>query len=411
MKKPFYGWAIAAMGMLGNAIQGGIIFWSMGMYTSAFEDEFGATRARITLIETLITAGSNLMSPLVGMWVDKGSARHLVAVGTLAMGAGLILISQAGTLVQVWVVYATLIPLGVLAVGMLPSSALIARWFRANRGLALGVSLTGSSIGGFLVPPVLAFMFVAYGWRTSLLVIGIGVMALAPVFFKVLANFPEDRGLAPEPEAPTQTPAASSDEGRDWPFRRLFRTPSLYLQTVFSGALLGVTLGLLANLSLHTKDLGFSTQQTAFLYSIIAFCSLAGKVVSGRMIDRFGIHPVAVVSMALMASGLVTFYLSGSYPALIAGCFFIGGATGGITPVWTSMISRRFGPRSFGRALGIQSPMHIPITAPTAPLAGHISDVTGSYSLVFLLYLGLVSLAAVALLLMTRRAGRSPAAG
>ncbi|MEM6937325.1 MAG: hypothetical protein AAF552_12765 [Pseudomonadota bacterium] len=68
------------------------------------------------------------------------------------------------------------------------------------------------------------------------------------------------------------------------------------------------------------------------------------------------------------------------------------------------MISRSFGARSFGRAFGIQSPMHIPITAPTAPLAGHISDVTGSYELVFLLYLGIVGLAALALLLMPRAA-------
>ena len=65
-KKPFYGWAITSMGALGNALQGGLIFWSMGMYTSAFEDHFGASRAKVTLIETFLSVGVNLMSPLVG---------------------------------------------------------------------------------------------------------------------------------------------------------------------------------------------------------------------------------------------------------------------------------------------------------------------------------------------------------
>lgn len=51
-KKPFYGWTIVFAGALGNALQGGFIFWSMGMYTSAFEDFFDTTRARVTIIET-----------------------------------------------------------------------------------------------------------------------------------------------------------------------------------------------------------------------------------------------------------------------------------------------------------------------------------------------------------------------
>ncbi|MFK7955291.1 MAG: MFS transporter [Lysobacterales bacterium] len=403
MKKPFYGWAITSMGVLGNALQGGLIFWSMGMYTSAFEDEFGATRARITLIETLITFGSNIMSPLVGLWVDKRSARHLVAVGALSMGSGLILISQAGQLVQIWVVYATLIPLGVLSLGMLPSSALIARWFRKNRGLALGVSLTGSSIGGFIAPPVLAFMFAAYGWRTTVLWVGVGVIALAPVFYRVLANSPEDRGLESEPAAAGAPPDSGVVEKADWSFRRLFRAPDLYLQVVFSGALLGVTLGMLANLSLHAKDLGFSGQQTGLLYSLVAFCSLSSKIITGSLADRVGVRPVALLAITLMSAALLTFWSTASYAGLMVACLFLGAAAGAVTPVWTTMISQSFGPRSFGRSLGIQSPMHIPITAPTAPLAGHISDVTGSYELVFLLYLGLVGLAAISVAIMWRR--------
>ena len=36
-----------------------------------------------------------------------------------------------------------------------------------------------------------------------------------------------------------------------------------------------------------------------------------------------------------------------------------------------------------GRALGVMNPLHIPITATSAPLAGYISDTTGSYDGVF----------------------------
>jgi cyanate permease len=40
--------------------------------------------------------------------------------------------------------------------------------------------------------------------------------------------------------------------------------------------------------------------------------------------------------------------------------------------------------------------MHIPITAPSPAIAGWISDTTGSYDLVFVMYLGLMAVAATA---------------
>ena len=46
------------------------------------------------------------------------------------------------------------------------------------------------------------------------------------------------------------------------------------------------------------------------------------------------------------------------------------------------------------------NPLHIPITATSAPLAGHISDTTGSYDGVFWLYGGCCALAAIGLTIM-----------
>jgi MFS family permease len=394
--KPYYGWAITSMGTLGNALQGGFIFWSMGMYTSAFEDHFNAPRAKITLIETFLMVTTNLLSPLAGMWVDKKSARHLVAVGALALGSGLILISLAGQLVQIWLVYILLIPLAALALGVLPSSALISRWFRRRRGLALGISVSGSSIGGALAPPFLTFMFMAYGWRTALQVSGAFIILLAPVFFRVLANYPEDRGLLREKPTAENEAFRTADEV-DWRIRDIMRTRTFWMQTLISGCLLAVTLGMLANLSLHAKDLGFAGQQTALLYSMIALCSFAGKIVSGSLIDRIGLRLTGGLTVVLMATGMLLFLLFDSYSALLTASVVVGLATGGVSPVWTTMIAQGFGAKSFGRTFGVMNPMHIPITGPSAPLAGFISDTTGSYDLVFLIYIGLCTVAGICL--------------
>ncbi|MGI9232757.1 MAG: MFS transporter [Woeseiaceae bacterium] len=410
-RKPFYGWAITSMGTLGNALQGGLIFWTMGLYTSTFEDHFGAPRAKITLIETFLSVGINVLSPVVGVLVDKRSARHVVALGVLSMGCGLIVLSFAGTLLTVWAAFALLIPFGVLAVGALPSSTLISRWFRKRRGLMLGISVTGSSIGGAIGPPLLTWLFFVYGWRTAFLMTGIFVLCLAPVFFKVLANHPEDKGLQQEEDAGGDRLSLTEVDSYEWGIREMLATRAFWLQTLITGSMLGVTLGLLANLSLHAKDLGFVGQSAALLYSVIAFCSFFGKIAFGAMIDRIGVRYAGMISVLSMILGLALLALVKGYALILGACFVIGLATGGVSPVWTNLISRAFGARSFGRAMGVMNPLHIPITAPSAPLAGYISDTTGSYTLVFVIYIGLLCVAGLALAFVSQPRPREKPAG
>jgi len=396
-KKPFYGWAITGMGTLGNVFQGGLIFWSMGMYTSTFEDHFGASRTRITLIETFLSVGTNVLSPLVGMYVDKKSARHVMTAGMVSLGLGLVVLSQAGSLLSVWATFALLIPFGAVAIGVLPSATLISRWFRKRRGFALGINVTGTSIGGAIAPPLLAWMFIVYGWRSALLVLGLVVLAFAPVFWKVIANYPEDMGLEQEEEGDDADFDLTEADSHDWSIRQLFRTKAFWLQTLITACMLGVTLGLLANLSLHAKDLGFSGPQTGALYSTIAFLSGVGKIGFGWLIDRIGVRKSGLISVALMITGLAMLANAESFGPVYAAAFVIGCATGGVAPTWVNLIARGFGARSVGRAMGVMNPLHIPITAPSAPLAGYISDTTGSYTLVFMIFIGMMVVAGICL--------------
>ncbi len=398
--KPFYGWWIVSMTVLGTALQGGFIFWSMGIYASTFEDEFGAPRAQINLIETFLSVCTNLVSPVMGVLIDRWSARHIMAIGIGSLGLGLIVLSQAGTLIHVWAVWATLIPLGALGIGALPSAALIARWFRRRRGLALGLSMTGSSIGGALVPPLITFMFMSFGWRTAVLYSGVFCLLFVPVFLKVLVNLPEDIGLEQEEDHPDPGRRVGEVDTRIWTIPQMLKTNSFWWQTLISASLLAVTLGTLANLSLHAKDLGITGQRTALLYSIIAFCSFGGKIAMGHLIDRAGIKRAGYLSASLLICGMLLLFSFKSYPGLVAASLAVGLGFGGVTPLWTNMPARTFGARSIGRALGVMNPLHIPITGGSAPLAGYISDTTGSYDLVFLIYIGLCLFAAAGLYLL-----------
>ena len=399
------GWWIVFATASGQLIQGGFVFWSIGLYTATFEDVFGAPRAQINLIETCLTVATNLLSPLAGILIDRWSIRHLMMIGMVAMGLGLLILSQAGTLLHIWVVWASLIPLGVLLIGAIPSAALVSRWFIRRRGLALGLTATGSSMGGFLVPPFMTWLFLEWDWRTGLMIGGCICFMVIPIFYWLLRNEPADLGLSGEPDAPASaadsgdTPAFSAD-AKDWGIPDLLRSQIFWLQMVVSGTLLAVTLGMLANLSLHAKDLGVTGQSTALLYSIIAVCSFSGKALTGHLMDRLGIQRCGYLICGFLSSGLLILLLVQDYSGLVAGAFVMGLGYGGVVPIWTNMPARAFGAGSVGRALGVMNPLHIPITATSAPLAGYISDTTGSYDGVFWMYGGCCAVAAVGLTIM-----------
>lgn len=369
----------------------------MGIYTSTFEDVFNESRPRITFLETLLTVSVNILSPFVGYVVDKLSARNLVAMGYASIGLGFILISRAGELLHIYIVFVLLLPLGVLAIGAMPSSALITRWFRKRRGLALGISVAGSSIGGAVAPPLMTFLFMSFGWRSAMLYTGCAILLTVPVVMRFMVNYPEDVGLEQEPDHDEPKLQLSDADKVEWTIPQIFKTRAIWLQTLVSGSLLCVTLGLLANLSLHAKDLGFTGQKMALLYSTIAFFSFSGKIAFGTLTDKIGLKLTGYLSIVLMSCGLFILYSFQQYYGLVAGCVVLGLAIGGVTPIWTTMIATAFGAKSFGRAMGVMNPMHIPITAPSAPVAAYLSVKAGSYQPVFLVYICLMVVAAIAL--------------
>ncbi len=50
-RRVYPGWWIVFAAGTGQLIQGGFVFWSMGLYTATFEDVFGAPSAQFNLIE------------------------------------------------------------------------------------------------------------------------------------------------------------------------------------------------------------------------------------------------------------------------------------------------------------------------------------------------------------------------
>src|SRR5207302_2351542 len=124
--------------------------------------------------------------------------RRVVTIALVLLGAGAI---GAAFVQRLWHVYLTtglLMALGAGGLALTTASTVAARWFEARRGLAIGIAAGGMSAGQLIVIPLATALTVWFGWRTSFLWLGIGLLVLVlPVCLALIRNNPEDRGARP----------------------------------------------------------------------------------------------------------------------------------------------------------------------------------------------------------------------
>jgi MFS family permease len=392
----FPGWQVVAVAVVTQALQAGVLIYSFGTMAVAFEQEFGATRTQVMLGATVLSLTTSLLAPFFGALVDRRSVRSLMLIAVGALALGLVALSLARALWHVWLVFGTLLPLGNLLLGQLPTAALVTRWFSRLRGRAMGIAATGTSLGGFVLPVLLTTLIGQFGWRQALVIFGIGAFALvAPLVHRFVVDRPADRGLHPDGDAapPPQSSSAASGQGG---LAAILRERAFWCETLAIGLGLFVYLGFLSNLYPHAVAIGQEPTRAAALMSVVAVCSVAGKLGLGTIADRMDLRHTMWLAFACMVGGTLVLSQAASYTALAAGAVLFGLAAGGLLPVWGAMVARSFGPARFGRALGAMNLAMAPVTLLSAPYAGYLFDRFGSYEWAFASYAAVLAVAALA---------------
>lgn len=412
----FYGWKIVAVTCVTHFISVGFIFYSYGVFFKALTEEFGGSRLSVSFGLALMNVATGIFAPFLGYLLDHRSIRNIMCIGTICMATGFLLASQIRELWQFYFVLATFLGLGAAAIGGLPSSTLVAKWFVTQRGKALGISTMGISSSGLIMAPLATVLIAHIGWRQTFMAYSFAsiVIVLPLVWFFVVSR-PEDLGLHPDgashdPDAEgavePMVPLAPGDQIIDhaahieWSARGVMRQRNFWIITLVVSMNFFSMGAMLTHLVPYVTDLGFSLQRAAFVLSASAGAGVAGKLVFGWITDHVEIRIGFWISMACQACGVLLVLNVESYPALLAAGAVFGFGMGGIVPLWGSLLGDVFGRDSFGRVMGLMSPCMLPIQTTGIPFAGYIYDRTQSYKIAFLVFLGAYACAAVILLFL-----------
>ncbi len=396
----FRGWQVLGATVFTQALQAGLLIYAFGVIILPFQAEFGASRQSLMFATVLLSLASNLLSPFAGIWVDRSDVRRIMTIGAFLLALGFVALSRVTALWQVLAVFALLLPPANLLLGQLTASALMTRWFRRLRGRALGLSAIGTSIGGFLFPPLLAALIEQLGWRNAYLAVGGAIAVIAiPVIQLFVTDRPDVVGLNPDGDDAAPSDSEKVDLQSRWTTAAILRAPMFWQIGIVIGIVLAVYMAMLSNLVPHATDQGIAPPRAALLVSLLAILAIAGKLGFGFLAERLDLRAGLWSAMGLMAIGFLGLLSARSYPGIALACLPLGLAAGGLLPIWGAMIAQGFGAADYGRALGLINPVMMPFTFAAPPVTGWVFDTMGNYDWAFRGFL--VALIIAALLLAT----------
>jgi len=365
--------------------------------------ELGLSRAQMNTAIGLVSFGNAALAPFVGWLLDRVSAKSVMLVCSIMYGVSMVTLGITHSL---WLSALTLtlgIPLAYLGAGSLSATLLVARWFTARRGRAMMLTGLGLSLGSLVGPPAIGLLVEANGWRTSLLILGVGLGALLASLAVIVRERPGPNDVESTREPVSALRAAEENRRAPSPMNVLaiLRMPQFWTMSVSTAVAMGAFTTIALSLVPMARAHGFSMLGATGLMSVMGAAAIAGALLLAPIADR--VDRVSLLSgLFLLGVLLNVVLLSGyRYAILLAAAITLGVATGTATPTFYAVLADRFRSSSFGTVRGISFLLIGVFGVLELRFGGALFDKTGDYRATFGAAIAL-SVAAAALMLTTR---------
>jgi MFS family permease len=318
----------------------GFALYGLPFYYDFFVNEFGWSRTVVTSGNAI---GKLIVAPLFGFFagwlIDRYGPRKMMLAGSLLAGSAIIGLSLMNNLGMFYFFY-IMNALGYVSGGPLPCQVLISRWFKKNRGKAMGIAYLGIGTGGALVPLISTALEKNMGWHIALTSIGVIV---------ILFSFPMAFFIK---EAPIQNEVHEEKEP-NVPIRSILKNKNFYFLGIGSMCSIGAVGGISQHLKLYLRDMDFSQSHSAQIMSLVLLSSLAGRVLMGMLADMFPRKYVMILIYIIVGSSIPLLLIPDFPGRLYIFAVIFGIGLGGDYMIIPLMAGDIFGIKTLGRVMGI----------------------------------------------------------
>jgi len=360
------GWQVVAASSIG-VLFGTTAFVTFAVFFKPLALEYGWSREAVAAAFGSMTLAAALSAPLAGLLCDRfgplwicGPCLAIVSVAFASLSA---------LTPNLWHLYMVFTLVGVAMPGTsgVVYSRAVSSAFDEGRGTALAIVLASAAVGTMVFPPLAAALIQRVGWRAAYLGLGsAGFLVGVPIVLRFVRQ-----------RVVETTQAASAAPGSTVAGALSSRTFWILIGVVF-GATIALS-GTMVHLSALLTDRGVGPGDAALVVSIMGAASLAGRLLTGWLLDRFVAIRVSFVLLSIAALGMFLLAGTQSFGAGALAAALIGFGTGGEFDVVPYLLSRYFGLRSLSTLYGLNWTAWGLAGAVGPVVMGRAFDTTGSY--------------------------------
>jgi predicted MFS family arabinose efflux permease len=355
---------------------------SMGVFIEPISREFGWGRTLVAASTTMSAVVTALLSPVFGMLIDRYGARRLGLPGLVATAFAIAAISLAnGSAIQwllLWAFYALIS----ISVKTTVWTAPVSGVFSAGRGVALALVLSGTAAAQAISPPLCNWLIEHYGWRQAYVWVGFGWGSVALLLSWLFLYDVHDRErLTPQAGKTTQ---AVGPRGADLPglsIAEAWRSRALWSIAVSTFLMMMLSIGLQIHQVPILTGAGVSRANAAWLASLFGIAGIAGKLVTGALLDRYRPNWIGGLTLAVNGLAFALLLYGVHVPVLIVAAIVINGYSAGTKlQICTYLTSCYGGLRHLATIFGAMYSL-VALGSGLGPMvAGLVYDLSGSYA-------------------------------
>ena len=370
---------------------------SFGVFQIPIAGEFGWLRSEFSMAIAIQNLAWGIGQPIFGALAERIGDRRAIVLGALVYAAGLVLSSFAVT-PGAHQFYEILVGFGIAGTGFGVILAVVGRASSdENRSMSLAIATVAGSVGQIFGPPVAEMLLGVMSWQMVFVAFAVAILA-------VLA-------LLPWMRAPQMASRAELEESIAELLTRAFRDPSFAL--IFVGFFsCGYQLGFItAHFPAFVTEasrpiapdgllygMGITTTSAlgAVAISVIGLTNIAGTLLAGylgKYYARKNLLAGIYVLRTVVATG---FILTPMTPATV---LIFSAAMGALwlatVPLTSGLVAHIFGLRYMGTLYGIVFLSHQLGSFMGVWLGGRMYDLTGDYTLVWWIGIGVGAFSAI----------------
>jgi len=334
-------------------------------------EEFAITNIQLGLVFSAFLLGYALFQTPAGWLADRFGPRRVLTAGVVWWGVFSALMAgishRLANIIIALLVIRFLLGAGE-AIIYPASNQFVARWIpRHERGKANGFIFAGVGIGAGVTPPVISFLMLHYGWRSSFLASALLGLAVGAVWFLAARDTPEAHPAVSSQELAfiqkgIVNPAAPGRGGL-LPWARILSSRNVWILSLAYFCFGYVAWVFFSWFYLYLArvrglDLKASSYYATLPFLAMAVCSPLGGAVSDALTKRFGARwgrcSVAVLGFVLTAIFII---LGSAAQDTRVASFVLAGGAGSLylsqSAFWA--VSADLGGRSSGALSGFMN--------------------------------------------------------